>query len=669
MDNKPTIDKEYLKKLAEKIKADKARRGISPTPSIPTSRPSAKPTPPVAPTLLDDSDEVEEMASEKTAIIDLSSLTGNGSTARLTITDGKDEGKSLDITRDELFVGRSLDNDFVVSDISVSRKHFKVVKKGDGYAVQDLGSGNGIRLNGKKVTEETLYHGDVVSAGARNIKIEYTNDDLRKRFSHKSESPSVNDSVVVQKSGSSKIAWVAIFLVILLGAGVFYMFIAHINPQQSLAEKSVTLDDIDKIDEYIDAKKLSDAEKSVYGLLHKMPEDKHLLERKARIDREKMNNKTFEDGKKLLIASSELKGKDADKKRAESYVFFKKITKESIFFDDMKKLVGEDVVIEWTIENVKNLYAQKKDEEAIKEISNLRFEYPDNEKVKKLFASISSNKEKIKKIFKAEVAKKVAVKKAKEARKRRIKKIAKRKKAPKKIVKRAPKKTVTYKKKVAVVKPVVKKAPPAKTYNKKDIDEALKLYSNKNLDSAIEKLEEIEAHSKGSVKRSSTSLKKNIKKFSDSDAQYRAAFEPKNRIKPLENCIELDKKISNGSLTKALIASLFDSYAEAGKQAEADNHNAEAVKYYRNALKFDKSNQDLRAALKRVKEKAKEESAKVKQPSKEDETKAKQLYMEGKVIAGDNPEQAKKKFKEVLTLVPEGSKYYKKAQSALKKLR
>ncbi len=669
-DNKPTIDKEYLKKLAEKIKADKARRGISPTPSVPTGKPPVPPKPPVAPVILDDDDAVEEMASEKTAIIDLSSLTGSGASARLVIIDGKDEGKSLDITRDEVFVGRSLDNDFVVSDISVSRKHFKVVKNGEGYSVQDLGSGNGIRLNGKKVTEEPLFHGDVISAGARNIKIEYTNDNLRERFSRKSETVLPKENIVVQKSGSSKIAWVAIFLVLVLGAGMFYVFMTEIKPQKSLAQKGVTVEDIDKIDELIDSKKLLDAEKGVYGLLQQMPDNKYLIERKARIDKEKSNQKDFEEGKKLLISSADLKGEEVDKKKAEAYAFFKKIAKDSIFFDDMKKLAGEEPVVEWAIEEVNALYAQKKNEEAIKEIANLRFEYPENEKIKQLFASIGDDKEKVKKIFTAEVAKKVAVKKAKEERKERIKKVAE---APKPVIKTIPKKTAPVVKKAAVEtkKPEPKEeAPAVKTYSTKDIDEAINIYNSKDFDAAIEKLEEIGANSKGSVKQNAVTLKNSIKKFSDSYSQYRAAFEFKNKIAPLENCIKLDKTISKGALTsKSLNASLFESYAEAGKQAESENQYNDAAKYYQGALKLDNNNSGLKAALKRVQDKAKEESAKTQQPSEEDEMKAKQLYMEGKVIAGDDPEQARKKFKEVLKLVPEGSKYYKKAESALKKLK
>ena len=65
---KPTIDKEYLKKLAEKIKAEKARKEAlgKKSDSIPTPPPISS----ISSKYLDDEDD-EEMASEKTAIIDL----------------------------------------------------------------------------------------------------------------------------------------------------------------------------------------------------------------------------------------------------------------------------------------------------------------------------------------------------------------------------------------------------------------------------------------------------------------------------------------------------------------------------------------------------------------------------------------------------------------------
>ncbi|HPA56576.1 MAG TPA: hypothetical protein PLT70_04010, partial [bacterium] len=70
--SKPTIDKEYLKKLAEKIKAEKARKeSLQKKPENESTTPPPPPMASISPTLLDDDDEEEDMAAEKTAIIDL----------------------------------------------------------------------------------------------------------------------------------------------------------------------------------------------------------------------------------------------------------------------------------------------------------------------------------------------------------------------------------------------------------------------------------------------------------------------------------------------------------------------------------------------------------------------------------------------------------------------
>ncbi|HQJ61655.1 MAG TPA: hypothetical protein PKV35_11700, partial [bacterium] len=86
--SKPTIDKEYLKKLAEKIKAEKARKeSLQKKPENESTTPPPPPMASISPTLLDDDDEEEDMAAEKTAIIDLTALSGHTADARLTILD------------------------------------------------------------------------------------------------------------------------------------------------------------------------------------------------------------------------------------------------------------------------------------------------------------------------------------------------------------------------------------------------------------------------------------------------------------------------------------------------------------------------------------------------------------------------------------------------------
>jgi len=62
-------------------------------------------------------------------------------------------------------IGRSPDNDIRVAKSAVSRKHAKVVFGPEGYTIVDLGSENGTFVNGQRITEQLLKHGDRVQIG------------------------------------------------------------------------------------------------------------------------------------------------------------------------------------------------------------------------------------------------------------------------------------------------------------------------------------------------------------------------------------------------------------------------------------------------------------------------------------------------------------------------
>ena len=62
-------------------------------------------------------------------------------------------------------VGRGPKNDIPVDNNKLSRQHFKIVRLGKAFRVQDLGSANGTRLNGVSVTDAPLNSFDTIQAG------------------------------------------------------------------------------------------------------------------------------------------------------------------------------------------------------------------------------------------------------------------------------------------------------------------------------------------------------------------------------------------------------------------------------------------------------------------------------------------------------------------------
>ena len=77
--------------------------------------------------------------------------------SKLYIVKGLKRGYSFDIKGSATFVGRTPDNDIQIEDTSVSRKHMKILRKGDKFFIEDLKSQNGTLLNGQKIKPGEQY--------------------------------------------------------------------------------------------------------------------------------------------------------------------------------------------------------------------------------------------------------------------------------------------------------------------------------------------------------------------------------------------------------------------------------------------------------------------------------------------------------------------------------
>ncbi len=66
----------------------------------------------------------------------------------------------------DISIGRALDNDVVLESNDVSRHHVRVEPAGTLLRLIDLGSTNGTRVNGRRVSEHLLRDGDLVELGS-----------------------------------------------------------------------------------------------------------------------------------------------------------------------------------------------------------------------------------------------------------------------------------------------------------------------------------------------------------------------------------------------------------------------------------------------------------------------------------------------------------------------
>jgi pSer/pThr/pTyr-binding forkhead associated (FHA) protein len=87
---------------------------------------------------------------------------------KLYVINGPEIGQSFDIREGVMFLGRSFDNDIWINDRTISRKHLKILCKGNKFFVSDLASRNGTFYKGEYLRpghEVELEEGEALAIG------------------------------------------------------------------------------------------------------------------------------------------------------------------------------------------------------------------------------------------------------------------------------------------------------------------------------------------------------------------------------------------------------------------------------------------------------------------------------------------------------------------------
>ena len=74
-------------------------------------------------------------------------------------------GESFALERDRMTIGRRPDSDVFLDDVTVSRDHALVVKRGGDFYLDDLGSLNGTYVNRRRIESHKLADGDELQIG------------------------------------------------------------------------------------------------------------------------------------------------------------------------------------------------------------------------------------------------------------------------------------------------------------------------------------------------------------------------------------------------------------------------------------------------------------------------------------------------------------------------
>lgn len=83
------------------------------------------------------------------------------------------EGKRLVVPTGGAIIGRSRESDIVLADSNVSRQHARISTVRGGWAIEDLGSTNGVHINGRAVNgRQAVRNGDQLEIGTVSARFE-----------------------------------------------------------------------------------------------------------------------------------------------------------------------------------------------------------------------------------------------------------------------------------------------------------------------------------------------------------------------------------------------------------------------------------------------------------------------------------------------------------------
>jgi len=79
--------------------------------------------------------------------------------------------KEISLSGDSIKIGRGPDNDIVLADASVSRRHATLARKGSSYEIENVARSGGTWVNNKQITKRTLKNKDALRLG--NVELDF----------------------------------------------------------------------------------------------------------------------------------------------------------------------------------------------------------------------------------------------------------------------------------------------------------------------------------------------------------------------------------------------------------------------------------------------------------------------------------------------------------------
>ena len=153
----------------------------------------------------------------------VAALTAPGGYGKLVVLSSNFAGKEFELSRPQMIIGRTDENDIVINHRSISRNHAKLVREPETgrYTISDLQSSNGVRVNGQDYGKVELRRGDVVDLGHVRLRFVEAGEDF----------VFARDAVItdVPETGSRRGMLVAILAAIVVVVAAIVVYVMRSN--------------------------------------------------------------------------------------------------------------------------------------------------------------------------------------------------------------------------------------------------------------------------------------------------------------------------------------------------------------------------------------------------------------------------------------------------------
>ncbi|MFT3694789.1 MAG: FHA domain-containing protein [Kofleriaceae bacterium] len=216
VDDARTMPIERIDNSATATEAMPAISPVSGTAATPTQPIPATPSPAARELGVKDTDPAARPVATQAQINALTATAGYG---KMVVLSSNFAGKEFELTRPQMIVGRTDENDLVINHRSISRNHAKITRDPETqrYTISDLQSSNGVRVNGQDYGKVELRRGDVIDLGHVRLRFVEPGEDFV--FSRDAQIADI-------ETGGKKGMLVAIVLaIVVIGAvGAFFAF-------------------------------------------------------------------------------------------------------------------------------------------------------------------------------------------------------------------------------------------------------------------------------------------------------------------------------------------------------------------------------------------------------------------------------------------------------------